>query len=48
MATASVSLSSVEFVLKLKKTFRTFPKIRIKHSFLKRVCSRTGTIDRSA
>jgi hypothetical protein len=38
----------VEFVAKLKKNIQAFPKIRIKHPFLKAVCNGAATMDRSA
>jgi pyrroloquinoline quinone (PQQ) biosynthesis protein C len=39
------SISSVEFVRQLKKDIQAFPKIRIKHPFLKAVCDGTATMD---
>jgi pyrroloquinoline-quinone synthase len=39
------SLSSVAFVEQLKKDIQAFPKIRIKHPFLKAVCNGTATMD---
>jgi pyrroloquinoline quinone (PQQ) biosynthesis protein C len=41
----SDAVSSVEFVRQLKKDIQAFPKIRIKHPFLKAVCSGTATMD---
>lgn len=38
--------SSVEFVQQLKKDIQAFPKIRIKHPFLKAVCNGAATLDR--
>src|SRR5262245_23621984 len=38
-------LTSVEFVKKLKKDIQAFPKIRIKHPFLKAVCNGTASMD---
>ena len=37
--------TSAEFVALLKKDIQTFPKIRIKHPFLKAVCNGTATMD---
>jgi pyrroloquinoline-quinone synthase len=45
MTTQSENLSSVEFVQQLKKDIQAFPKIRIKHPFLKAVCNGTATMD---
>jgi pyrroloquinoline quinone (PQQ) biosynthesis protein C len=45
MTTQSEHLSSVEFVQQLKKDIQAFPKIRIKHPFLKAVCNGTATMD---
>jgi pyrroloquinoline quinone (PQQ) biosynthesis protein C len=45
MALQSNSISSVEFVQQLKKEIQAFPKIRIKHPFLKAVCNGTATMD---
>lgn len=45
MATQSEALSSVEFVERLKKDIQAFPKIRIKHPFLKAVCNGTATME---
>jgi len=45
MATQSEVISSTEFVQQLKKEIQAFPKIRIKHPFLKAVCSGTATMD---
>jgi pyrroloquinoline-quinone synthase len=39
------NLSSVEFVRQLKQEIQAFPKIRIKHPFLKAVCNGTATMD---
>ncbi len=41
----SAALSSTEFVQQLKKEIQAFPKIRIKHPFLKAVCSGSATMD---
>jgi pyrroloquinoline-quinone synthase len=45
MATQSHAISSAEFVQQLKKEIQAFPKIRIKHPFLKAVCNGTATMD---
>src|SRR5262249_60107794 len=45
MAGQSQNISSVEFVQQLKKEIQAFPKIRIKHPFLKAVCNGTATMD---
>jgi pyrroloquinoline-quinone synthase len=45
MAPQSPTLSSTDFVQQLKKDIHAFPKIRIKHPFLKAVCSGTATMD---
>ena len=45
MTTESGNLSSAEFVQQLKKEIQAFPKIRIKHPFLKAVCNGTATMD---
>ena len=37
--------TSAEFVVQLKNDIQAFPKIRIKHPFLKAVCNGTATID---
>ncbi len=37
--------TSKEFVDQLKKDIQAFPKIRIKHPFLKAVCNGTATMD---
>jgi len=37
--------TSAEFVTQLKKDIQAFPKIRIKHPFLKAVCNGTATMD---
>ena len=37
--------TSAEFVAKLKNDIQAFPKIRIKHPFLKAVCNGTATMD---
>ena len=37
--------TSTEFVEQLKKDIQAFPKIRIKHPFLKAVCNGTATMD---
>src|SRR5207248_10657627 len=39
------SMTSQEFVNQLKKDIQAFPKIRIKHPFLKAVCAGTATMD---
>jgi pyrroloquinoline quinone (PQQ) biosynthesis protein C len=44
MATQSAVISSAEFVQQLKKEIQAFPKIRIKHPFLKAVCNGTATM----
>ena len=41
-------MTSQEFVNQLKKDIQAFPKIRIKHPFLKAVCNGTATWIRSA
>jgi len=38
-------MTSQEFVNQLKKDIQAFPKIRIKHPFLKAVCAGTATMD---
>ena len=38
-------MTSAEFVQQLKKDIQAFPKIRIKHPFLKAVCNGTATMD---
>ena len=38
-------VSSAEFVQQLKKDIHAFPKIRIKHPFLKAVCAGTATME---
>src|ERR1051325_1134826 len=38
-------MTSKEFVTQLKKEIQAFPKIRIKHPFLKAVCNGTATMD---
>jgi pyrroloquinoline quinone (PQQ) biosynthesis protein C len=38
-------LSSKDFVQQLKREIQAFPKIRIKHPFLKAVCAGTATMD---
>jgi pyrroloquinoline quinone (PQQ) biosynthesis protein C len=38
-------MSSKDFVQQLKKEIQAFPKIRIKHPFLKAVCNGTATMD---
>jgi len=38
-------MTSKEFVNQLKKDIQAFPKIRIKHPFLKAVCNGTATMD---
>ena len=45
MTTESGNLSSAEFVQQLKKEIQAFPKIRIKHPFLKAVCNGSATMD---
>src|SRR5262252_8203975 len=45
MAGQSQNISSVEFVQQLKKEIQAFPKIRIKHPFLKAICNGTATMD---
>lgn len=45
MAVQSEMISSVEFVRRLKQEIQAFPKIRIKHPFLKAVCNGTATMD---
>lgn len=45
MTTQPQNISSVEFVQQLKKEIQAFPKIRIKHPFLKAVCAGTATMD---
>ena len=45
MESQSVTLTSAEFVQRLKKDIQAFPKIRIKHPFLKAVCNGTATMD---
>src|SRR5215510_14830376 len=40
-----VGMTSQEFVNQLKKDIQAFPKIRIKHPFLKAVCNGTATMD---
>jgi pyrroloquinoline-quinone synthase len=45
MENQSAVLSSAEFVQQLKKDIQAFPKIRIKHPFLKAVCNGTATMD---
>jgi pyrroloquinoline quinone (PQQ) biosynthesis protein C len=45
MAVQSGTVSSVEFVRQLKKEIQAFPKIRIKHPFLKAVCNGTATLE---
>jgi pyrroloquinoline quinone (PQQ) biosynthesis protein C len=37
--------TSAEFVAQLKKDIQAFPKIRIKHPFLKAVCNGSATMD---
>ncbi|MEX0803232.1 MAG: iron-containing redox enzyme family protein [Candidatus Binatia bacterium] len=39
------TISSAEFVQQLKTDIQAFPKIRIKHPFLKAVCAGTATMD---
>src|SRR5262249_9894901 len=39
------AMSSAEFVKQLKKDIQAFPKIRIKHPFLKAVCNGTATME---
>src|ERR1044072_9395705 len=38
-------MTSAQFVQQLKKDIQAFPKIRIKHPFLKAVCNGTATMD---
>jgi pyrroloquinoline-quinone synthase len=38
-------VTSKDFVVQLKKDIQAFPKIRIKHPFLKAVCNGTATVD---
>ena len=38
-------MTSKDFVVQLKKDIQAFPKIRIKHPFLKAVCNGTATMD---
>ena len=38
-------MTSAEFVIQLKKDIQAFPKIRIKHPFLKAVCNGSATMD---
>lgn len=45
MTTQSQSISSTEFAEQLKKEIQAFSKIRIKHPFLKAVCSGAATMD---
>jgi pyrroloquinoline quinone (PQQ) biosynthesis protein C len=45
MAVQPATVSSVEFVRQLKKEIQAFPKIRIKHPFLKAVCNGTATME---
>jgi pyrroloquinoline-quinone synthase len=45
MSTQLNPMSSIEFVQQLKKDIQAFPKIRIKHPFLKAVCNGTATMD---
>ncbi|HEY2987240.1 MAG TPA: iron-containing redox enzyme family protein [Candidatus Binatia bacterium] len=45
MATQPNAVPSQEFVQQLKKEIQAFPKIRIKHPFLKAVCNGTATMD---
>jgi len=45
MTTPSAVISSAQFVQQLKKDIQAFPKIRIKHPFLKAVCNGTATMD---
>jgi pyrroloquinoline quinone (PQQ) biosynthesis protein C len=45
MAVQSGTVSSVEFVRQLKKEIQAFPKIRIKHPFLKAVCNGMATLE---
>lgn len=45
MAKQSEPMSSIDFVLQLKKDILAFPKIRIQHPFLKAVCSGKATMD---
>ena len=37
-------MKSAEFVQQLKKDIQAFPKIRIKHPFLKAVCAGTACL----
>ena len=37
--------TSAEFVAQIKKDIQAFPKIRIKHPFLKAVCNGTATME---
>src|SRR2546422_6156955 len=39
------NMKSQEFFSQLKKDIQAFPKIRIKHPFLKAVCNGTATMD---
>src|ERR1051325_4421934 len=39
------AMSSAEFVKQLKQDIQAFPKIRIKHPFLKAVCAGTATME---
>jgi pyrroloquinoline-quinone synthase len=45
MAAQQQSLTSAEFVQQLKRDIQAFPKIRIKHPFLKAVCNGTASMD---
>jgi pyrroloquinoline quinone (PQQ) biosynthesis protein C len=45
MTTQPQNISSAEFVQQLKKDIQAFPKIRIKHPFLKAVCAGTATME---
>lgn len=45
MATDGQVISSTEFVKQLKQDIQGFPKIRIKHPFLRAVCSGAATMD---
>jgi pyrroloquinoline-quinone synthase len=45
MATQSENVSSTEFVRQLKKEIQAFPKVRIKHPFLKAVCAGTASME---
>jgi len=45
MTTSATVMSSAEFVQQLKKDIQGFPKIRIKHPFLKAVCNGTATME---